>query len=257
MTPAAATSRPRRGTPLGRLFLVVLLAQVALVGLLGAWSELGARPPLPRPTPRLHWLVGDPAAELGLPGQAVFAEVSSEGFSGALWRDGDSARLSAPVAPEFVERTVVGGAPGPGFKESAPAVSPPPPSPPLRPFNLASEPGEAIRYAARPGQSRLRWSGPLAALSVRVPEPLPVWTNGEVLLPTSVQVVAERYGGVLSAVLLPGGSGLAAADQEALRLTREFRFAGAGSPPGEEGVPPLAWGTVEFIWHTVEPVVRP
>lgn len=257
MTPAAATPRPRRGTPLGRLFLAILLAQVALVGLLGAWSELGPRPLLPRPTPRLRWLVGDPEAELGLPGHAVLAEVSREGFSGALWRGGDSARLSAPAAPEFVERMVVGVAPGPGFRESAPVVSPPPTGSILPLLDLASEPGGDVRYAPGPGQSRLRWSGPLAELPVRVPSPLPVWTNTEVLLPTSVQVVAERNGGVLSAVLLPGGSGLAAADQEALRLAREFRFAGTGNPPGEEGVPPLVWGTVEFVWHTVEPAVRP
>ena len=106
--------------PLGRLFVLILLAQIALVCLLGDWSGLNARVPTPRSLPRLVWLAGGVEGAPVLPGGAVLAEVSSAGFSGALWRGGDSMRWSAPLAPGFVERTGAEAAPGPAFSDSAP-----------------------------------------------------------------------------------------------------------------------------------------
>ena len=242
---------------LGWLFALILLAQAVLVCLLGNWSSLQAPVRTTTSTPRLVWLgeSGDGAA--ALPGGAVFAEVSSAGFSGALWRGGDAARLSAPLARGFDEGIGAAAVPGPWFDES------PPPEPARRsvPSPPAIHPGarSATRAGpgARPGVSRLRLRGPLASLPVRAPGVLPVWTNTDVLAPTTVQLLVESGGGVLSAALLPAGSGLAAADQEALRLARQLQFP-SGAPDGvEDEDRKLVWGTVEFVWHTVEPPAPP
>jgi hypothetical protein len=243
--------------PLGWLFVLILLAQAVLVCLLGNWSSLQAPVRTTTSTPCLVWLGGSGDGAAALPGGAVFAEVSSAGFSGALWRGGDAARLSAPLARGFDERLGAAAAPGPWFADSAPPelAGRPMPSPPgIHPrAGSAARPGPG----ARPGVSRLRLRGPLASLPVRAPGVLPVWTNADVLAPTTVQLLVESGGGVLSATLLPAGSGLAAADQEAVRLARQLQFP-FGAPDGmEDQDRKLVWGTAEFVWHTVEPPARP
>jgi hypothetical protein len=257
MNSVGKTSRPRRALSLGRLLVLILFAQVALVCLLGNWSSL--EPPVPPTTtaPRLVWLGGSGEVVAALPGGAVLAEVSSAGFSGALWRGGDAVQLSAPLFPGSNERMGADATSAPLFAESVE----------MEPARLAAHPLPDIRPGvswaagsgtdAQPGASRLRLGGPLASLAVQVPGGLPVWTNADVLAPTTVQLLVEPGGGVLSAVVLPAGSGLAAADQEGLRLARQLQFpSGATDGTGDEDRQ-LVWGTVEFVWHTVEPPVRP
>lgn len=95
----------------------------------------------------------------------------------------------------------------------------------------------------RLGEGLIGWR---AELSVA----LPAWTNTQLLASTVVQVLVNPQGQVLSATLEPPGSGLPAADQEALRLVRQARFV---TPPDQPVSTPLHWGRVEFVWHTVAP----
>jgi TonB family protein len=94
----------------------------------------------------------------------------------------------------------------------------------------------------------------LAGWQVTLRERLPVWTNSQLLAATVVQVLVDEQGGVMSATVKPPGSGLAAADQEALRLARALRFERV--QPLEGATKPV-WGDVEFVWLTVAPPDTP
>ncbi len=96
--------------------------------------------------------------------------------------------------------------------------------------------------------SVLRLEGRLGRRDLLNPPVLPVWEFNDVLRPTSVQVLLDERGRVLNATLV-SGSGLAGADQRALEVARGMLFRPAGD--AEEGG--LAWGTLTFIWHTLEP----
>jgi hypothetical protein len=79
---------------------------------------------------------------------------------------------------------------------------------------------------------------------------LPSWPYANVIAPSKVQLLVNEAGDVVSAVLLPPGSGYAAADQydqadqRALELARTARFAPSSS---------LTVGRMIFNWHTAPP----
>jgi hypothetical protein len=80
-------------------------------------------------------------------------------------------------------------------------------------------------------------------------DPLPVWAHPEVLKDTVLQVVVSAAGGIVSA-RLDAGSGLEAADQCALRWTKNARF--QPLPEATLGVfpvwAPFTSGQVVFHW---------
>jgi TonB family protein len=79
------------------------------------------------------------------------------------------------------------------------------------------------------------------------PPSLPGWPGTEILRPSVLEIAVDSDGGVVTAWLVPPGSGAAAADQEALRIARGLRFAPA---PAGEGASPWQWDTIEFVWQT-------
>jgi hypothetical protein len=80
---------------------------------------------------------------------------------------------------------------------------------------------------------------------------LPVWAHTNVLTNTVVQVLADARGNVFSWTLMGPGSGLAAADEEAIKFARTARFesldrAGLNQPQTE-----FTLGTLVFQWITI------
>lgn len=187
-----------------------------------------------------------------LPASTVLAEVSDGGFSGPLWGGSSVVEWSSLLRAE-----VGGGAGnvvirGPRFGVSG-----------LR--GVTDQPSRGGWWLAavqrpvpvpspgRPGTSLLRFGGSLASLPLRQPPVIPCWTNTDVLASTTVQLLVEADGAVLSASVLPPGSGSATADAEALRQARGLRFQPRQVRRLEEVEPGWLWGTAEFVWCTVDP----
>jgi hypothetical protein len=95
-------------------------------------------------------------------------------------------------------------------------------------------------------QSSLRVEGALTTRKMLHRPALPNWPRNEVLERSTVQAVVDERGRVISAILLTE-SGLPAADQAALHLTRELVFDKLTPPAG------LTMGKLIFDWHTVPP----
>jgi TonB family protein len=83
---------------------------------------------------------------------------------------------------------------------------------------------------------------------------LPARENGELLGSSVVQVVVDAAGRPVSVTLLPPGSGLPDADNEALDEARKARFEplpGALSGPDPPPLKSLRWGRMVFNWATL------
>jgi hypothetical protein len=106
-------------------------------------------------------------------------------------------------------------------------------------------------------KSQLTILGDLGAWTLLNPPELPAWPADDLLTNTVVKVQVDRSGLVLTAVVLGaervgGGSGSAKADQMALDVTRDLRFA----PREDRGwlsnpVAQLTRGVLVFQWRTV------
>jgi hypothetical protein len=112
-----------------------------------------------------------------------------------------------------------------------------------------SAPGLPVESA--PAQtSTLQIEDDLAQRPLLGPIFLPAWPYANLIAPSKVQVLVDAAGNVVSAILLPPGSGYAAADQydradqRALELARTARFTPASR---------LTVGRMTFNWHTVPP----
>jgi hypothetical protein len=96
--------------------------------------------------------------------------------------------------------------------------------------------------------STLRIEGDIARRSMRTSLNLPSWPHADLIAPSTVQVLVNAAGDVVSAVVLPShNSGEVRdvdADQRALVLARSARFA-----PG----PDWTLGKLIFNWRTVPP----
>lgn len=185
-----------------------------------------------------------------LPNPVVFARVVSGGFSGSLWNSdawGDSGKVAPPplvLRPSVREDSVL--RPRLDIRlaglddRNAATLSriEPPPRPQLPPAQSLFS-----------GQSILRLREGLSGWRPVVNGALPVWTNAQLLTPTVVQITLDSQGGVLSATL-ELGSGLAEADQDALKRARQLRFV---HPPNQALTNGPHWGRLEFVWHTVPP----
>jgi len=226
----------------------IFLAQLVLVfGL----SRKAPAPALaePRVQPvRWVWQEGRPQSPFEeLPDAAALSLVTSGGFSGPLWARSvtiEPPTLASRFRPEQPERD--SGSRSPGLSRAgASAAAEPPPAviSVLTPAPMKLPAGPLLEVF--PSGVRLHAAGP--GLTGIQPAPSPVWTNAEVLGPTRVGILVEPAGGVLSATLVPPGSGLAAADQDALKQARSMRFQPTRGPE-ETGA--LRWGEVEFLWRT-------
>jgi hypothetical protein len=118
---------------------------------------------------------------------------------------------------------------------------------PLKPPVKLSTPELPVESALAP-TSTLQIQDDLAQRRLLDPINPPSWPYADVIAPSQVQVLVDAAGNVVSAVLLPPGSGYAPADQydqadqRALELARAARFAPASR---------LTVGRMIFNWHTV------
>lgn len=247
----------REPVPLGRLLLLVLAAQTALVALFGTWSRRTPSSARQMSSPRCIWWDAAMPEYTSLPDGAVFATVSPDSFSAALWWGGNASGWPGPTGAEVGGGVGPDVPVGPSFTPSQRAV--PAERPMARWPDIGEGPDGRPRSGDAGGQSEswLRLSGSLASLELQPPVVLSVWTNADVLGPTTIQLLVDAGGGVLSAALIPPGSGVAAADAEALQWARQLRFRGGPHAGLTCEELPLAWGTLEYVWHTAEPPARP
>jgi hypothetical protein len=246
--PAPAWSRRRWWVTIGS----VCLAHLAAISVFSVRPSLRVGPPAPPGSFRLA--LGGEARELGelpwLSEATEFALASAHGFSGPVWQ-----RL-----PRLAQRSVEWDEPprwltwrSAGQREAADPGSFAP-----GPGITAAEPPAAVSLV-RPVQAAalaspvLRLAGDLRGRMVVGSVDLPVWENPDVLQPTTIEALVDGHGAVLTATLLVGASsGLEAADQRALQLTRALKFA-----PAPAGAPRLTWGRLVFIWQTCPPGSAP
>ena len=101
-------------------------------------------------------------------------------------------------------------------------------------------------------QSILRVEGELAKRPLLSVPALPDWPPTEILSNTVVQVVVNAAGYPLSATVLLPGSGLKAADQRALELTRELQFKPLDKrgPESSLNTGKTTIGRLVFEWRT-------
>ena len=203
------------------------------------------------------WLPRPPALLEELPDRAVLAEVTVHGFSGALWSRRAGTALASLGSEAGVGRLGAARTVGPKFlpSEWGHAVAP------LAGAVRVASTGRPARRVwgatadtAPPG-THVRLEGALAGRGFREPETLPAWPHSEVLTPSTVHLLVDRDGTVLSARLLPPGSGLVAADQEAVRLAQQLQFEAGGEEAQAAGG--LLWGGVTFVWRTLAPAPSP
>jgi hypothetical protein len=228
--------------------VVALLVHLAFIFILGTQKSI-----VPRPLDRIPQLqIAGTANELiALDDPTLFVLPNAHDFVSAVWQrppditlpsfdwTGPTNLLPLPVdklgnaLSEYMRTNPVAGLPlnlkpEPKFSES----------------DLAVEP-------ALPQNSTLRITGPLAARRLLQTNPVPSLAINDVIAPTRVQVLVASSGDVISAVVLPSDdpleadsqlTGGAAADQRALELARQLRFAPA---------PELMLGRLIFTWHTV------
>ncbi|MHB1306296.1 MAG: hypothetical protein ACYC23_04360 [Limisphaerales bacterium] len=248
----AATARQSSGwtqsrwvTTIGTLFL----GQVAVI----FWFSAGSGPgPAAVGTLGRTVLVTDPASQRALEelpwlaDPAQFALMNPRGFSSEVWRrqpvmnardnegtepprwlKGEPARLGSSLAPPRIPAAAlaqVAERPVPVF------------------------PGRQRQPRMEAERSALRVEGDLAGRPWQASEALPAFPHNDVLQSTTVQVVVNDHGAVLSATLWGTSSGLAAADQKALELARALRF-DAVAMPDRRGS--LSWGHLVFRWGTI------
>ncbi|MFO1514363.1 MAG: hypothetical protein U1F83_15880 [Verrucomicrobiota bacterium] len=104
-----------------------------------------------------------------------------------------------------------------------------------------------VQAAALKQRSAARVNGALAKRRwLNAPALLRSWPAADFLTNSVVQVLAATDGQIISAALLPPGSGSKPADQQALELARSARFAPVPRT-GEK----LTVGTLVFEWCTV------
>jgi hypothetical protein len=233
------------------------IAQLGFIHLLGERTFPATVTPATRTDADWVWLPRTPALLEELPDRAVLAEVTVHGFSGALWKGRAGTTLAGLSSDGGVSRLGAGRVVGPTF---APSQWGEPAVPVAGSVYLASA-GRPVSRAAQAAAvnsvrgSHIRLGGALSERAFLGPETLPDWPHSEVLAPSTVHLLVDGDGTVLSAQLLPPGSGLPAADAEAVRLAQQLQF--ELGRQGEETAGERLWGSVTFVWRTLAPVPPP
>jgi len=228
----------------------VLAAQLLLVFLLSGKPQ----PPGPPAAPSGVFRMLTRPADLGEPpGASAWADpaqsalISAQGYSGPAWLRRpwvEPGRSEWREPPCWLTQQIANL-----LTPFTPAAVPAPFTPVLIADRSPSTP-TVVPQLDRPilTNSVLRMEGSLRRRPLLNPPLLPSWEFNDVLLPTTVQVFVDEQGAVWNATLL-SPSGLPAADQLALDLTRSLRFAALQRP----GAARFAWGTLTFQWHTHAP----
>ena len=251
--PAAAATPPTPSTPdsgtLKKKFLLLVVFAVAthlaLIYLFGAKKNFTPRPPAKVPQIQLA-NAADQLIELDNP--ALFALPNARDFSAIVWQK--NSIIATPsfryreeprwltLAPknlgaafaQFIQTNRFGNF-TPDFK-------------PLPQFAVLTGSGAS----ALPQRTTLEISGTLAARKLLSAPALPALLLNDIIAPSTVQVLVDRSGNVLSAVLLPLENFIEAAgrtspgDTNAATIARGLRFAPAPQP---------TIGEIIFRWQTV------
>jgi len=253
MTVQAA--EPREWPPIRWLVTIAVVfgLQVGVIVWLKDRTRPAPRQPAPAPVFRLS---GYRSREmLALEDPTLFALPHPEGFSGNAWINFDWRPPTSPEADEQETKPWLKlpvARLGRAFEEFT--RTNPPPS-----FATMAELEPTLtvpRTGLTPpvsGPSRLQLGGGLAGRPLLSQPPLPAWTNTDLLTNTVVQLVVDGSGQVLSAVLLPPGSGYEPANQFALNLGKNARFEPLPGNAGGSASQPssLAVGTLVFEWQTI------
>jgi hypothetical protein len=241
----------------GWAFFFVLLAHAALVFWGG--EPVRARGPFERPQPLLHVPADEAGARrvgeiVALAGPTLFALPSPRGFSGGAWLN-----FSAPAVTlsNWTETPI-----WLSLREEDIALT-------LDSFaatNRVSNDGllDGLRvtlpYEAREpsvplaGSSTVVVEGGLARRAVVFMPAVPVMTNADLLARTVVGISVNGDGAIES-VELAAESGLASADELAVRLARGTRFAPLALDRKTREAAPPARGRLVFSWHVTPPVL--
>lgn len=237
-----------------RLWTVAVLAALVQAGLIYWASDrtpyvartAPARPPV-------QFAAFSRSELLSLTDPTVFSRAHPAGFSGAAWLNAPVTEYripEAPGAPQWLALAPaqLGGALRDYVRTNQTAslagglLSP----------SLLTQPSRTPGAVVR-SLSTVQIVGPLAARPLVNLPPLPVQTNADVLLPSEVQLLVDARGNPISAVLLPPGSGLKAADQLAVALARAAEFArdrAASGGPANDPDATVTSGRMIFRWHT-------
>ncbi len=231
---------------------LVLVLQLAFI----VWlSDSEPLRPRPAPTGPSLQLVNPAAVEnLGLTDPTLFALPHPHAFSGLSWLKVPSLRI-------------------PSFDQSEPPYFFPLPNQPMLEVSgrfvltnsfdpLAiqrqSEAETGLPELVVPDTPRAystcRLEGALAQRRLLSRLELRAWQHTDLLTNSIVQMVADAAGEPVSLTLLPPGSGLPAADQEALALARAARFEPVPVSGRQTLATPLthlSWGWMVFEWHTL------
>jgi TonB family protein len=237
-----------------RWWLIVIAIFTAHIGLILA---LGDRKPIvtrqPAATPHLR-LANNNDEFLALNDPTLFALPHANGFASAPWMEAPRVQagsfqwsepprwLQLPVEQlgaafsHFMETNI--------FARFTPELKA---APELTvPYIMPIEPAPA-------SNSFLRVEGDLAQRPLASPVQVPPWPAADLLAGSTVQVLVDDAGNVISTTLLPPGSGSPEADQRALSLAMSARFVPLPRD-GRNGVnPAIRWirGTMVFQWFTV------
>ncbi len=95
--------------------------------------------------------------------------------------------------------------------------------------------------------STYRVEGVLAGRGMESPPGVRSWPATDVLMPSEVQVSVDHLGRVVSAVLIPPGSGSPAADRFAVSEAMKTLFASRAHQSREQ----LDLGWIVFDWHAI------
>ncbi len=248
-TRLAETKSPDEGPwTRSRWLTVVALVFSAHVLLLFAFG--GRKQVVPRAVANVPTLsLADYSNEwLALNDPTLFALPNQKDFASAVWLPAHSVN---PPSFRWLEPpgelSLSGGKLGALFNEFMQTNRFPDFELQLKPPVKLSAPGLPMESA--PAQtSTLQIQDDLAQRQLLDPIHLPSWPYANVIAPSKVQLLVNEAGDVVSAVLLPPGSGFitanqyAPADQRALELARAARFAPASR---------LTVGRMIFNWHTV------
>jgi len=243
--PATAVSSPPKSSAGWRDRKFILLVALALVAHVALIFVFGTKKGIvPRGVGKVpHLQLVDSAGEfIQLDDPTLFALPNAHDFVSAFWR-----RPPAVAQPDFM------AAPPPFFL-AAPTnkfgmafrdfmrANPPRPLP----MDFNPEPEltlpEVAFDSAVPQTTTAEITGELARRPLLTPlTNLPAIRVNDVIAPSKVQVLVDEAGNGASVVVLES-SGLPEADQRALRLARNLRFAPA---------PALTFGEITFRWHTL------
>lgn len=231
------------------LLILFLAAHVALIFVFGTRKPIVPLPPGPIP----HLQLVDSANELvALSNPTLFVRPNAHDGATAFWRNLPAVsqpNFDWPELPHYLQPVPADF--GATFHEfiqhSQPAGFPLD----FKPAPTAVVP-DVTYESPVPSESTLELSDELAQRRLLNSLVLPSWPRNNVLAPSTVQVLVDPAGNVMSSVVLPASGvrtvGDSEVDAKALELVRTLRFAAAAQP---------TVGDLTFHWHTVPTNIPP